>query len=243
MESRIEPDLPQVGNDIVMTDSGWDFAKATETFEEHIKQSIPLCEEGRAAVADLSTFFIVPGSNVYEIGISTGALARQVLARNKDRAFNYVGIDVVPEMVAQAAKVLAHDDRFTAEIADATDYRFQPASLFLSYYVVQFIPPSRRQLLIDKLYTRLEWGGAFIMYEKVRGPDARFQDILTQLYMDFKLENGFTPDEVINKTKSLKGILEPFSTAGNLSLLTRAGFQDIMIVHKFGCFEGYLAIK
>jgi tRNA (cmo5U34)-methyltransferase len=45
------------------------------------------------------------------------------------------------------------------------------------------------------------------------------------------------------KTRSLKGVLEPFSTQGNIQLLKRSGFKDIMTVFKYGCFEGFLAIK
>jgi tRNA (cmo5U34)-methyltransferase len=81
------------------------------------------------------------------------------------------------------------------------------------------------------------------MFEKVRGPDARFQDMSVALYSDFKARNGFSADEILNKTSSLKGVLEPFSTEGNLGLLRRAGFTDIMSVMKWVCFEGFLAIK
>ena len=63
------------------------------------------------------------------------------------------------------------------------------------------------------------------------------------LYNDFKAKNGFSADEILNKTTSLKGVLEPFSTEGNLGLLRRAGFTDIMSVMKWVCFEGFLAIK
>ena len=42
------------------------------------------------------------------------------------------------------------------------------------------------------------------MYEKVRGPDARFQDILSRLYDDYKLEQGYSTDEIISKSRSLK---------------------------------------
>ena len=38
-------------------------------------------------------------------------------------------------------------------------------------------------------------------------------------------------------------VLEPFSTQGNLDLLHRAGFVDIIAVCKYLCFEGFLAIK
>ena len=38
--------------------------------------------------------------------------------------------------------------------------------------------PKSRQLFINKIYNSLNWGGALILYEKIRGPDARFQDTL-----------------------------------------------------------------
>jgi tRNA (cmo5U34)-methyltransferase len=47
----------------------------------------------------------------------------------------------------------------------------------------------------------------------------------------------------VGKSRSLKGILEPFSTEGNLGLLRRAGFVDIAPVFRHLCFEGVLAIK
>jgi len=81
------------------------------------------------------------------------------------------------------------------------------------------------------------------MFEKVRANDARFQDIMTGLYTDYKLEQGYTPDEIIAKSRSLKGVLEPFSTEGNTDMLRRAGFEDIITVQKFMNFEGFLAIK
>jgi tRNA (cmo5U34)-methyltransferase len=37
--------------------------------------------------------------------------------------------------------------------------------------------------------------------------------------------------------------MEPFSTQGNTDMLRRAGFVDIVTVHKYVCFEGFLAIK
>ena len=81
------------------------------------------------------------------------------------------------------------------------------------------------------------------MFEKVRGADARFQDILCALYNDYKIREGYSADEIIAKSRSLKGVLEPFSTQGNLDMLKRAGFVDINTVQKYLCFEGFLAIK
>ena len=47
------------------------------------------------------------------------------------------------------------------------------------------------------------------MFEKVRGSDARFQDIFTGLYNEYKLQNGYSAEEILGKTRSLK-VLEPF---------------------------------
>ena len=81
------------------------------------------------------------------------------------------------------------------------------------------------------------------MFEKIRAPDARFQDIYSIIYNDYKLENNFSPSEIIFKTKSLKGIMEPFSDFGNLSLIKRAGFKDVTPIFQWMCFKGYLCIK
>jgi tRNA (cmo5U34)-methyltransferase len=93
------------------------------------------------------------------------------------------------------------------------------------------------------LFETLNWGGALLVFEKVRGADARFQDIFTSLYTDYKIEQGYSSDEIAQRAKSLKGRLEPFSTQGNLEMFERAGFKDVIAVFKCLCFEGFLAIK
>ena len=81
------------------------------------------------------------------------------------------------------------------------------------------------------------------MFEKVRGSDARFQDIMSNLYVNFKTEMGFSASEILGKAESIKGVLEPFSTDGNIGLLKRAGFVDVMSIYKKICFEGFFCIK
>ena len=110
-------------------------------------------------------------------------------------------------------------------------------------YTLQFIKPKFRQILINKIYESLNWGGALVLYEKIRGADARFQDILNFLYFDFKKNNKFTPQEILNKEISLRGVMEPYTNSANLNFLKRAGFKDIMPISQYLCFVGYLAIK
>ena len=66
--------------------------------------------------------------------------------------------------------------------SDARIFKFKKTPMIISYYSIQFIPTRDRQDLINKIYESLEWGGAFVWFEKVRGSDARFQDMLVNLY-------------------------------------------------------------
>ncbi len=129
------------------------------------------------------------------------------------------------------------------QVDDILSCELEQSDFIVSYYVLQFVRPSQRQELIDRIYKNLKWGGAFICFEKVRAPDARFQDMMTALYTDYKIDQGYNADEIVGKTRSLKGVLEPFSTAGNMDLFKRAGFVDVMSIFKYVCFEGFLCIK
>lgn len=70
-----------------------------------------------------------------------------------------------------------------------------------------------------------------------------FQCVGLQSYNEFKVRQDFDAGEILNKTSSLKGVLEPFSREGNVGLMPRAGFTDITTFMKYVCFEGFVAIK
>lgn len=234
-----------VGHEISAPNAGWTFGNdVAETFVDHIRQSVPLYEEGHKLICQMSDFFIQSDSVVYEIGTSTGELIHKLARHNAAKPdTRWIGIDVEEAMAAKAAEHCADTPNVTIVHDDARLMDLEPADMIVSYYTMQFVPPRSRQELFDKIYQSLNWGGALLLFEKVRGPDARFQDILTQLYTDFKIQNGFSNDEIVEKSRSLKGVLEPFSTQGNIDLLNRAGFKDVVTIQKYLCFEGFLAIK
>ena len=223
---------------------GWSFDDVAEDFEAHIQQSVPNYHAGHELICRYADFMLRDDSTVYDLGCSTGTLGRKFLDWNKHRDdLKYIGIDNASSHIAVANRDLNSDKRFSAHQGDAVNYGFESSTIVISYYTLQFVRPAYRQELINQIYESLEWGGALFLFEKVRGPDARFQDYASQIYQDIKQSSGFSEVEILNKSKSLKGVLEPFSTAGNLGLLERAGFEDITTVYKWVCFEGWLAIK
>ena len=233
----------EVGDGIKTQNANWKFnGETVKSFEEHINRSIPFYDKGHELILNLSDFFIKDDSVVYEIGSSTGKLIHSMAKKHDFRDAKFTGIEVEEDMYRYAKQNYTSKNLdFICE--DVNTFEFEKSDFIVSYYTVQFIHPKHRQYLINRIYNSLEWGGAFVMFEKVRANDARFQDIITSLYMEFKLENGYTPDEIVSKQKSLKGVLEPFSSNANIDMLHRAGFEDTLSIFKYLNFEGILAIK
>jgi tRNA (cmo5U34)-methyltransferase len=236
--------MDRVGDGILQENANWKFTgNVHETFDAHVSKSVPFYRETHELGAKLADFFLADGSLVYDLGCSTGTFIELLAERNRSKAVRFVGIDSVAEMAASARSRCAGYPNVSIETADILDAELQPCDFVSAYYTIQFVRPMNRQTVFDRIYAALNWGGGFLWVEKVRANDARFQDMMSQLYVDYKLEQGFDAEEIIGKARSIKGVLEPFSTQGNLDLAKRAGFVDVISVFKYMCWEAFLAIK
>ncbi len=237
----------EVGDALTAKRANWQFkGNVVKHFDEHVSRSVPYYEEGHSLIAKISDFFLYEDSLCYDLGCSTGALLRLLASFHSHKpSIRFVGIDSSEDMIEYAREKTKGEGFSNIEYQqdNLCLYNYEPADLIISYYTLQFVRPSEKQAVVDKLYSSLKWGGALLLFEKVRACDARFQDIMTTLYTDYKLSQGYSGNELVAKTLSLKGVLEPFSTQGNWDMLKRAGFVDIMSVFKYVCFEGFLAIK
>ena len=239
------------GEGINANTSSWTFEGISETFEKHIKKSVPLYFESHELITGFTDFFVQKGSSIIDIGASTGNLIGKISDRHKTlENIKFYLIDEIEEMVEFSRKSLldekglerSHHFHFINK--SITDFNLpENSSIIISNYTMQFISPAIRQVIIDKIYKSLAWGSAFFFFEKMNGADARFNDILVQNYEDFKIKNGYSVQEIKAKQKSLRGVLRPFSLEGNIDLLKRAGFVDYEIIFSYGQFKGILAIK
>ena len=237
--------MDNTGDNIFSESGMWTFGGNTPlNFDEHVSKSVPFYKEGHELVCAMSEFFVPQNGNVLHIGSSTGVLTNQLANNLKGRNAEITGIEIDSKMIKEAqSRNYEKNLTFINEDINSYDIGKNCNNLIISYYTIQFIHPSLRQSVIEKIYESLMWGGAFIMFEKVRGSDARFQDIFNCFYQEYKIKKGYNSDEVLAKQKSLKSILEPFSRQGNLDMLKRAKFVDIESIMKYACFEGFLAIK
>ena len=84
------------------------------------------------------------------------------------------------------SKIKNKNCKIKFSVQDALKVNYKNSCIVSSFYTLQFISTSNRQNLVNKIFNGLNWGGAFFLIEKVRGPDARFQDYLNQVYIDYK---------------------------------------------------------
>ena len=237
--------MTEVGDNIKANLGSWNFSNGIEEkFDDHVRKSVIGYDLSHKIITLMSDNFIQNDSLILDLGCSTGTLTRKLFERHQHKNINIVGYDSELGMIKKARDLISPDcKKISYEHFNLIDQELpENVDLISSTFTIQFVPPRSRQNVIDKIYNSLNWGGGFFFFEKVRAPDARFQDYINHAYNNFKLSN-FSPEEIIGKANSLAGVMEPFSTEGNLGLLKRAGFVDICTISKYLCFEGLLAIK
>ena len=236
----------KIGDNIQFSTGSFNFSgNVHKSFEKHVSKSVPMYEEGHKLICKLSSFFLVDKSVAYDLGCSTGKLTRDIFEYNKEIDIKIYGIDLEEKMVKHSKKMLnkKYKNKISYMHEDLRNIKLKKSDLIVSYYTIQFVKPKFRQAIFDKIYSSLNYGGAFILFEKVRGPDARFQDIFTQVYQEFKVEKGFSKEQIYNKAASIRGVLEPFTSKANIDYMKRSGFKDITSLTKYCSFESFLAIK
>lgn len=180
------------GDNIPAQNARWTFSGPTSAaFDTHVAKSVPLYHATHDLVLNISDFFVQDGSLIYDLGCATGQLTSRLAQRHSNRSAHFTGIDSEPDMIDLAQNRRAPNLEF--QLGSIVDLQIQPCDLAISFYTMQFIAAKHRQSVFDKIYNALNWGGGFILFEKVRAPDARFQDMMTTIYHDWKQHMGFLP--------------------------------------------------
>jgi tRNA (cmo5U34)-methyltransferase len=117
----------------------------------------------------------------------------------------------------------------------------EPADVVVSFYTLQFVAMRSRLPVLERICRALEPSGTLILFEKVLAPNARLQDVAEGAYFEFKRRQGFSNDEIAEKTRSLRGVLQPLSAEENEALLKQAGFREIVRIFRWLVFDGVLA--
>jgi tRNA (cmo5U34)-methyltransferase len=221
------------------------FAGFAPEFDRYITASIRGYDNLRTDCVGFSQHFIQKNSVVLDIGCSSGELLRSIRDYNQKRypSVKYIGIDVEGEFKAQWFQRRVSNVKFKK--IDVRKYDgFKNLSVVYSLFTMQFLPERDRLKLVKKIYKGLNDGGAFIFAEKVLCKNAKFQDMLTFMYYDYK-KLSFTEKEIFDKERSIRDQMHLWSEFKLFEMLRSAGFVSsyTQLFWRNHLFVGILAVK
>ena len=203
-------------------------------FDDHISKSIPGYEDMFRAVVSMAKYFVRDGTNVYDLGCSTGRL----LGALSGTSAKLIGIDKSKNLLPTCKQSIA-----TFLEADLNEpFVFVNSSLVVSLFTLQFLEKRVRADVVRRAWEGLNKGGALILAEKVYSRSPMTQDIFTFLYYDFKGES-FSSDEILAKERDLRSLLLPLTERENVELLEAAGFRCWDVFWRRFNFEALVAVK
>ena len=206
-------------------------------FDTHIKQSIRGYTQLTEDIIEMSPHFIDKYSRTVDFGCSTGKMLQEIGIRNKWTG-SYTGIDIEKCFQGRDSGTKAEfitGDIFDYDIPDNT-------RLALMVFTLQFLPPTRRIELLSRIYTSLQHGGALVVSEKIHSTNSTIQDIISMLHLEYKRE-FFTSDEILDKEKSLRGVMKINTREAIIESIKTAGFTHVDTFWQQYNFIGIIAIK
>lgn len=240
--SSAGPPTTQVGDGISAPTGVWTFGGDTPSgFEGHVARSIPAYHECHDLILDLAEELVPAGGRCYDLGCSTGALTARLAERLAPRGVEIVAVDREPGMIEMAAERLARHPSVRFVTSPLESLTLEPADLAVCFYTLQFTTPRQRPSILSSLHQALAPHGALILFEKVLASTARGQRVTEGVYFEHKRRQGFSNDEIVEKGRSLRGILQPLPAEQNRTLLQVAGFTEVLHVFRWMCFDGVVA--
>ncbi|HMV35410.1 MAG TPA: carboxy-S-adenosyl-L-methionine synthase CmoA [Turneriella sp.] len=222
-------------------------AQVAEVFDDMVSRSVPFYREVLRMTAELAHDFYQPGTQIYDLGCSTGALLPHIEEQFAGLPYLYTGIDNSDDMILKAnlhcPRINSGAMKAEFSVADIAAVNFEPASVFVSNYTFQFLKPLARQALLRRIYTALASDGCLLLSEKCLEDSADVSRLYADHYHAMKARNGYSELEIAEKREALENVLIPFRVSENIEMLREAGFNPVSIFFKCYGFTSFLALK
>ncbi len=244
--------LPEEPSDKVFDDQSMrvaDFrfdAKVAHVFDDMVSRSVPFYDEMQRMACELAKDFAEAGSEIYDIGCSTGTTLLQ-LDKSVGPHVGFVGIDNSAQMIGKAsAKLEAAGMSRQWRLVEADIHQNLPvenASVVTMVLTLQFVRPLYRERIMKRIYDGLNRNGCVILVEKLVQEDSRLNRMFIDHYYDFKRLNGYSETEIAKKREALENVLVPYRFEENRELLKQVGFGAVEEFFRWYNFCGMIAVK
>lgn len=189
------------------TFGNWTFKSATvgKEFDAHVREQLPWYELVTSAVSHIATHYIPERATVYDLGCSTGNVARSLHDVIEARKVNFIGIDSSEEMIKR------YDAIGTPIRSHIEEYEYAPFDLAICNLSLMFLSPCARSTLIETLRAKRKPGGAILIVERFATTSGYLATVMMRLTLVEKLKAGARPEDILEKELSLSGVQVPLS--------------------------------
>ncbi|MFN8644137.1 MAG: carboxy-S-adenosyl-L-methionine synthase CmoA [Candidatus Binatia bacterium] len=219
-------------------------AETASVFDDMLERSVPFYTEMQRMLAQLAADFAAGGTNIYDIGCSTGTTLRLLDGLPQD--VTLVGLDNSPAMLERAEQSLAGTLRHRYELrhADLNEgLQISNASAVVMSLTLQFVRPVHREGLLREICQGINPEGCLLLIEKLVAQESMLNRLYIQHYYEFKQANGYSELEIARKREALENVLIPYRLEENDLMLRRAGFRAVDVFFKWYNFCGIIAVK
>jgi tRNA (cmo5U34)-methyltransferase len=215
------------GDGINAPNSGFSFhdQRVADVFDRHVALSVPEYDHVQRLIGKLSKFFLHDDAEVIDYGCATGRTIEEIARENVGRRVGYIGVDESVPMCDKARERLSSIGS-TYEVVNASVVRVEPTprtSLMVAVYVLQFMTIADRADALQMM-AQARKGTGLILVEKTTPDEPSFAVPFSDIHHDEKLAS-YSPEEVIGKARSLRGVLRPMTANDTETMLRETGWK------------------
>lgn len=214
-------------------------------FQDMIGRSVPGYATLLSMLPVLAQEYVQDDSRCYDLGCSLGAVSLALRHSIKRENVSIIAVDNSLDMINQCKSYFVPDEHpipVELRCADITAIEISDATLIVMNFTLQFIPPDKRQGLINTIYAGLKPGGALVLSEKLLLSDSE-QSLMSTLHQNFKKLNGYSDLEISQKRSALEHVLISDTLDSHKQRLQSAGFKTVTPWFQCFNFVSLLAIK
>jgi len=167
---------------------------------------------------------------VYDIGCSTGNMTLALKDLINERNAKIIALDESDEMCEAYKFNTKHC--YEVQSCDAMQHQYQSFDVAILMLTTMFFPVIGQEAFIERLYQKMNKGGAIIVVDKVCDEEGYFSTVMKRLTMYWKLKNGAKPEDILNKELSLSGIQRPIKMPLNAKQFFQLGEFKGWVIEK-----------